>query len=118
VNEQAGAKTPLSLIFASITLAFCLLFLTGFLQNLPKAVLAAFVLMAVKGLIKFREIGHLWRVSRLKERRIGLVASTGLRQWMTSSSTFRRRARNMIDSVLPGFKSPFSFEPLPERAPG
>ena len=77
VNEQAGAKTPLSLIFASITLACCLLFLTGFLQNLPKAVLAAIVLMAVKGLIKFREIGHLWRVSRL-EFAVAAVALIGV----------------------------------------
>jgi len=77
VNEQAGAKTPLSLIFASITLAFCLLFFTGFLQNLPKAVLAAIVLMAVKGLIKFREIGHLWRVSRL-EFAVAAVALIGV----------------------------------------
>ena len=30
VNDKAGARTPLSLIFASITLALCLLFLTGF----------------------------------------------------------------------------------------
>ena len=77
VNEQAGAKTPLSLIFASITLAFCLLFFTGFLQNLPKAVLAAIVLMAVKGLINLREIGHLWRVSRL-EFTIAAVALVGV----------------------------------------
>ena len=77
VNEQAGAKTPLSLVFASITLAFCLLFFTGFLQNLPKAVLAAIVLMAVKGLIKFREIGHLWRVSRL-EFTVAVVALVGV----------------------------------------
>jgi len=77
VNEQAGAKTPLSLIFASITLAFCLLFFTGFLQNLPKAVLAAIVLMAVKGLIKFREIGHLWQVSRL-EFTVAAVALIGV----------------------------------------
>lgn len=77
VNEQAGAKTPLSLIFASITLAICLLFFTGFLQNLPKAVLAAIVLMAVKGLINFRQIGHLWRVSRL-EFTVAAVALVGV----------------------------------------
>jgi MFS superfamily sulfate permease-like transporter len=46
VNEKAGAKTPLSLIFASATLALCLLFFTGSLKNLPKAVLAAIVLVA------------------------------------------------------------------------
>ena len=77
VNEQAGGKTPLSLIFASATLAFCLLFFTGFLQNLPKAVLAAIVLMAVKGLINFREIGHLGRVSRL-EFTVAMVALVGV----------------------------------------
>src|SRR5260221_8874079 len=35
-SEKAGAKTPLSLIFASITLAFCLLYFTGFFKNLAK----------------------------------------------------------------------------------
>jgi sulfate permease, SulP family len=66
VNEKGGAKTPLSLVVASITLALCLLFFTGFLKNLPKAVLAAVVLMAVKGLVNIREIGHLWRVNRME----------------------------------------------------
>ena len=66
VNEKAGAKTPLSLVFASLTLAFCLLFFTGFLKNLPKAVLAAIVLVAIAGLINFREIARLWRVNRLE----------------------------------------------------
>ena len=55
VNEKAGAKTPLALVFASATIAFCLLFLTGLLRNLPKVVLAAIVLVAVKGLIDVRE---------------------------------------------------------------
>jgi sulfate permease, SulP family len=41
VNDKAGARTPLALVVASITLALCLLFLTGLLENLPKAVLAA-----------------------------------------------------------------------------
>ena len=53
VNDQAGARTPLALVFASITLALCLLFLTGLLENLPKAVLAAVVLTAVSGLLDF-----------------------------------------------------------------
>jgi len=38
VNDRAGAHSPLALVFASVTLAICLLFLTGFLENLPKAV--------------------------------------------------------------------------------
>jgi high affinity sulfate transporter 1 len=65
VNEQAGARTKLSLVFASITLAISLLFLTTLLDDLPKATLAAIVLTAVAGLIDVRALVHMWRVSRI-----------------------------------------------------
>jgi sulfate permease, SulP family len=65
VNDKAGAHTPLSLAVASMTLALCLLFLTGLLQDLPKAVLAAVVLTAVAGLVDFPALFRMWRVSRL-----------------------------------------------------
>jgi sulfate permease, SulP family len=65
VNDRAGAKTALALVFASITLALCLLFLTGLLENLPKAVLAAVVLTAVYGLLDFPALLRMRRVSRL-----------------------------------------------------
>jgi high affinity sulfate transporter 1 len=77
VNEKAGAKTPLALLFASATLGLCLAFLTGLVQNLPKAVLAAVVLVAVKGLIDLRGIAKLWRVSRL-EFTVAMVALAGV----------------------------------------
>ena len=53
VNDKAGARTSLALVFASMTLALCLLFLTGPLANLPKAVLAAVLLTAIFGLVRF-----------------------------------------------------------------
>ena len=65
VNDKAGARTPLALVFASITLALCLLFLTGLLENLPKAVLAAVVLTAIYGLLDFPALLRMWRLSRL-----------------------------------------------------
>jgi sulfate permease, SulP family len=65
VNDKAGARTPLALIFASCALALCLLFLTGLLANLPKAVLAAVVLTAVYGLIDFPAMLRMWRISRM-----------------------------------------------------
>jgi MFS superfamily sulfate permease-like transporter len=65
VNDKAGAQTPLALVFASMTLALCLLFLTGFLENLPKAVLAAVVLTAISGLLDFPALLRMWRVSRV-----------------------------------------------------
>ena len=52
-------------MFASITLALCLLFLTGLLANLPKAVLAAIVLTAVYGLVDFPAMVRMWRISRI-----------------------------------------------------
>jgi sulfate permease, SulP family len=64
VNSKAGARTPLSLVFASLTIALCLLFLTGPLKNLPGVMLAAILLVAVSGLIDIKGLKYLWKVSR------------------------------------------------------
>jgi high affinity sulfate transporter 1 len=77
VNDKAGARTPLALVFASVTIGLCLMFLTGMLANLPNVVLAAIVLVAVKGLVNVRELGHVWRVSRL-EFVVSMVAFAGV----------------------------------------
>jgi high affinity sulfate transporter 1 len=77
VNDKAGAKTPLALVFASATIALCLLFLTGLLRNLPNVVLAAIVLVAVKGLVDVPALRRLWRVSRF-EFGIAMVAFVGV----------------------------------------
>lgn len=65
VNDQAGATTPLALVICSITLAICLLFLTGLLTNLPKAVLAAIVFTAVYKLVDVAALVRMWRISRI-----------------------------------------------------
>ena len=65
VNEGAGARSRMSLVFASLVLALCLMFFTTLLANLPKAVLAAVVLMAVAGLIDIRALVRMWRASRM-----------------------------------------------------
>lgn len=77
VNEKAGARTPLALLFASTAIGMVLLFLTGLLRNLPQPVLAAVVLFAVRGLINAEEMRHLRRVSRL-EYRVAMVAMIGV----------------------------------------
>ncbi len=64
VSEKAGARSPLTLVFASATLALSLVFLTGLLASLPKAILAAVVLTAVAGLIDVQALVRLWRVNR------------------------------------------------------
>jgi SulP family sulfate permease len=65
VNDKAGARTPVALIFASLTLGLCLLFFTGLLANLPKAVLAAIVVTAVLGLIDLPALFHMRRISKI-----------------------------------------------------
>jgi SulP family sulfate permease len=77
VNEKAGARTPLSLIFASITLVMVLFFLTGMLRNLPDAVLAAIVLVAVSGFVKIDDFKRLRQISRI-EFDVALVAFVGV----------------------------------------
>ena len=77
VNDKAGARTPVSLVFASVVIGVCLLFLTGLLRNLPDVVLAAIVLVAVKGLIDVRGLRHVWALSRM-EFAIAMAAFAGV----------------------------------------
>ncbi|MTV16723.1 MULTISPECIES: SulP family inorganic anion transporter [Bradyrhizobium] len=65
VNDAAGARTPLALVFCSVTLALCLLFFTGLLTNLPKTVLAAIVFSAVYKLVDIPALARMWRISRI-----------------------------------------------------
>ena len=80
VNDTAGAKTPLSLVFASGTIAICLLFFTGFLQNLPTVVLAAIVLVAIRGLFDVVEIKHLYKINK-QEFYVAMIAFVGVLIW-------------------------------------
>jgi MFS superfamily sulfate permease-like transporter len=65
VNDSAGARTPLALVICAVALALCLLFFTGLLTNLPKAVLAAIVFAAVYRLVDIRALVRMWHVSRI-----------------------------------------------------
>lgn len=66
VNEKSGAKSPFSLIITSILLAICLIYLTGLFKYLPQVILAVIVLDALTGLIRLKEMRHLFYVSRLE----------------------------------------------------
>ena len=60
VNFNAGAKTGFSSVVTAIIVVITLLFLTPLLYHLPKATLAAVVIMAVFGLINFKSVKHIW----------------------------------------------------------
>jgi MFS superfamily sulfate permease-like transporter len=77
VNEKSGAKTPLSLIICSISLAVILLFFTNLLTNLPEVILAVIVLHAVTGLIKIKELKRIFQLSKM-EFAIAMIALAGV----------------------------------------
>jgi high affinity sulfate transporter 1 len=77
VNENAGARSPLALVFASLAIALVLFFLTGALQNLPESVLAAIVLVVLAGFVKVDDFKKLWNISRL-EFNVAMVAFIGV----------------------------------------
>lgn len=64
VNLNAGAKTGFSSVVTAMIVVITLLFLTPLLYHLPKATLAAVIMMAVFGLINFKAIKHAWRANK------------------------------------------------------
>lgn len=64
VNDESGAKTGVSSIISALLIALTLLFLTDLVYFLPKAVLAAIILLAIKSLFDLKEAIHLWHTHR------------------------------------------------------
>jgi len=64
VNDEAGARTPVSLVVCSAWMAIVLLFLTGLFDQLPQPLLAALVLASVQSMFKIDELRQLLRVSK------------------------------------------------------
>ncbi len=61
INEQAGARTNLAALISAAVVALTLLFFTDWFYYLPKAVLAAIILVSVYKLIRFDYPLRLWR---------------------------------------------------------
>lgn len=64
VNDEAGAKTGIASIVAASLVGLTLLFLTDLVYFLPKAVLAAIILLAIKSLFDLKGAIHLWHTHR------------------------------------------------------
>jgi sulfate permease, SulP family len=65
VNDQAGAKTGLASIISALLIILTLLFFTSYFYFLPNAVLAAIIIVAVYGLIDFKEAKHLFKTDKV-----------------------------------------------------
>lgn len=64
VNFDAGAQTPMAGVLTAGGIALSVLLLTPLLHNLPQAVLAATIIIAVLSLVDLKALGRTWRYSR------------------------------------------------------
>ncbi len=73
VNYDAGAQTPAAGAFTAVGLAIAALFLTPLIFYLPKATLAATIIVAVLSLVDLSVLRHAWHYSK---RDFGAVVVT------------------------------------------
>ena len=102
VNFEAGANTGLASIITAVLITLTVIFLTPLFQFLPRAVLAAVIMVAVFGLIDLKTFRFVWQYNKAdgismivtflavlalgieKGILVGVVASLALFIWRTS----------------------------------
>jgi MFS superfamily sulfate permease-like transporter len=77
VNEEGGAKTPLSTALAAVFILVVVLFFSHLLSALPQPVLAAVVLVAIAGLLNLSTLRELWLNDR-SEFVVAMAAFAGV----------------------------------------
>ena len=65
INQESGAKTGMAALISVVMVVITLLFLTPLFYHLPQTVLAAIIIVAVFGLINFKEAVFLWKANQL-----------------------------------------------------
>ncbi|QOD59564.1 solute carrier family 26 protein [Polaribacter haliotis] len=65
INQESGARTGMAALISVAMVVITLLFLTPLFYHLPKTVLAAIIIVAVFGLINFKEATFLWKANIL-----------------------------------------------------
>ncbi len=77
VNYTAGARTQFAAIVTAILVGAVALFFTPLLENIPKAALAAIIIVAVSKLIDIKAILGIWRYDRV-DGAVLLVTALGV----------------------------------------
>jgi sulfate permease, SulP family len=77
VNEEGGARTPLSTALAGLFILVVVLFFSHLLRALPQPVLAAVVLVAIAGLLNLSMLKALWLDDR-SEFVVAMAAFAGV----------------------------------------
>lgn len=64
INNEAGARTTIASLVTFAIILLTLLFLTPIFYYLPKAILAAIILLAIRSLIEYEKAIYLWKKHR------------------------------------------------------
>ena len=64
VNFSAGARTQMAMLIAAGILALAVIFFSPWFENIPKAALAAIILVAIFRLVRIKHIFHTWNYDR------------------------------------------------------
>ncbi|WP_297526702.1 SulP family inorganic anion transporter [Thiohalobacter sp.] len=73
LNYQAGARTPLAAVFAGSLLMLIVVLVAPYARYLPNAAMAGILFMVAWGLIDFREIRHILKVSTQEAAVMGVT---------------------------------------------
>ena len=65
INYESGAKTGMAALISVVMVLITLLFLMPLFYYLPKTVLSAIIIVAVFGLVNFKEANFLWKANQL-----------------------------------------------------
>lgn len=78
VNAEAGARSPLAAVFASLFLGTILIFLSPWIVYIPYPVISGLILFVSWRLIQFGEIRHILESSRSETVVLGMTVGAGL----------------------------------------
>ena len=90
VNYEAGARTPLATVFASLFLLVILLVVAPLAAYLPNAAMAGILFLVAWGLIDFHHITSIWRTSRTESAVL----------WVTVIGTLMNLEAGIVAGVL------------------
>jgi len=90
VNYEAGARTPLATIFASIFLVIILLVVAPLAAYLPNAAMAGILFLVAWGLIDFHHISSIWKTSKSESAIL----------WVTIFGTLMNLEAGIVSGVL------------------
>lgn len=64
INNESGARTTIASLITFVLMVLTLLFLVPIFYYLPKAILAAIILLAIRSLVEYKKAIYLWKKHR------------------------------------------------------